>query len=752
MIYSLMFVLGFIFYFFNNALAEQQETRLPEMVVTGEKIVVPTKQTGETVYTGTEVTTRGIELSGEKGKTSVYEAISLLPGVVFESSDANNLATEQTNVRIRGVRGYLGAMTVEGIPNYGGNPMGPRAYIYDLENFESIAVYKGAVPADLGSGVGNRAGAIELRPLWAEEKFGARISQSVGSFEYKRTFLRLDSGKIGPPDTRFSLSYSFTGEDKWKGPGEIGPRDNFNLTLVQPIGKNLEIKIWGNFNEIKHHKYRYLSYDQTKDLDKYYRLDFNESLTGVPAQDYLYYEFNREYHKNRDLFASITVTISENIKIVLKPYISKEDAKIWDGSDKISSKIDGSQQSKPGVQQRTRDIERKGIITELSIDFKNIKISGGYHYESSDMNIYTQNYWIRNDGTLRYLGYGVFATTGTTYVNSPYLKVAGTIDKFNWQAGIKYFRFEDSDSDGYTTEYPGGVPTLVRAPDLDRKAKTYDIWLPTAGVSYMFSESLETYLSYGRNFIRPYAYMPLINTYNRLRTQFQTAGITLNDLFEGYNIEQSDNIDIGLRFRKDFIEINPTVFVSKHKNLLTTVTDKRVTDTSTGKPVNYQQNIGKAKGYGFEVGTNVFVSDWLTFYFNPTFNHLTYDDNITYSGTTLSTDGKQVVDVSKWTAISGLILKYRDFEIVPQMRYIGKRYGDCEHKEEIPSYTVFDLKLSYSKEKIGMLRALKFSLEFDNILNKKYVSVINAMDDAVSGTTYGVGAPFTMRGAISFTF
>ena len=53
----------------------------------------------------------------------------------------------------------MGAMTVAGVPNYGGNPMGPREYLYDMENFENIAVYKGAVPADLGTGVGARGGA-----------------------------------------------------------------------------------------------------------------------------------------------------------------------------------------------------------------------------------------------------------------------------------------------------------------------------------------------------------------------------------------------------------------------------------------------------------------------------------------------------------------------------------------------------------------------------------------------------------------
>ncbi|MDM7203033.1 MAG: TonB-dependent receptor, partial [Thermodesulfobacteriaceae bacterium] len=352
----------------------------------------------------------------------------------------------------------------------------------------------------------------------------------------------------------------------------------------------------------------------------------------------------------------------------------------------------------------------------------------------------------------QYRGYGIFATTGTTYIFSPYLKLAGTINRFNWQAGLKYFKFKDSSSEGYVTKIVSGVPILERAPDLDREGRTYDVWLPTAGVSYRFNDNLETYMSYGKNFIRPYAYMPLVNTYNRYRTQFKNAGITLNDLFKGFDIEKSENIDFGLRFRKDFIELNPTIFLSKHKNLLTVVSDPRVIDNSTGKPVNYQQNIGKAKGYGFELGTNVFLSDWFTFYINPTYTHLTYDGNITYSGATLSTDGKQIVDVPKWTVVSGLIAKYKGFEIIPQMRYIGKRYGDAQHTEKIPSYAVFDLRLRYTKENIGMFKSFKVSLEFDNIFDKKYVSLIRAMDDAVSGTTYGVGAPFSMKGSLSFAF
>jgi iron complex outermembrane receptor protein len=201
-----------------------------------------------------------MELSGIKGTLNVYEVLSILPGVVFESADPNNLAAENINVRIRGIRGYLGGLTVQGVPNYGANPIGPRAYVYDLENFESIAVYKGAIPADLGVGVGNRAGVIELRPAWAKEKTDITLSQSFGSFNFYKFYARVDTGKLHNLGSRLSAAYSYTESDKWKGPGNLGPRHNLNLTFVQPIRERLEVKIFANFNEITHDKYRYLDY------------------------------------------------------------------------------------------------------------------------------------------------------------------------------------------------------------------------------------------------------------------------------------------------------------------------------------------------------------------------------------------------------------------------------------------------------------------------------------------------------------
>jgi len=286
------------------------ETNLGEITVTEDRIIQPTKQTTETVYTGVELTQKGMEISGEKAKTSVYDALNLVPGVCYESADPYNLAGEQGNIRIRGVRGYLGAMTVEGIPNYGGNPIGPRAYLYDLENFDSIALYKGAVPADLGVGVGDRGGAIELKPLWAKDKPAIKFSQSLGSYDYMRSYLRVDTGKT-PFDGKFALSYSYTEADKWKGPGETGPRNNFNFNYVQPVGKRFDFKLWGNYNEQEYDKLRPLTHSETKNLDKNYELDYNSKLKGIPSQDRYFYKYNTSYNKNQDIFASFGVNLTD---------------------------------------------------------------------------------------------------------------------------------------------------------------------------------------------------------------------------------------------------------------------------------------------------------------------------------------------------------------------------------------------------------------------------------------------------------
>jgi len=724
-------VISILLFLAQVAYAGDSQTLEP-VNISSTKIIEPTKQTEQTVYSGFEVTKEGMDLSGVQAQTSVYNAISILPDISVENADQSGLYAEGTNIRIRGVRGYLGAMTVEGIPNYGGNPMGPRDYIYNMQNFKAIKVYESAVPANLGVGVGNRGGAIELVPLWPLKSTQFKMQQTYGSYELYENFFRFDSGNINKSGTRFSASYSYGIANKWKGPGEIGPRNNVNIMFEQPLGDAFDAKIFFNYNFVKQNLYRALSYAQINNTN----LDYNSSKTGSSAQDIYYYGYNYGDFQNTDLFSILKFTPNEMFNITLKPYYSKEDTHIHQGVTQ--------QNQKNIVQKRTRDIEKKGIITQIDFNFDPFKISTGMQYEISNMDIYSQNYAIVGD-ILSYRGYGVFATSGDTYLKSPFLQVAFEGQKFNAQAGLKYFRFNDSPSQGYVTSnsYPY---SLVRAPDLDRKARVYDIWLPNAGISYKFSDVFELYSNYGRNFIRPYAYMPLVNLYNTNRKTFQDAHITLNDLFDGYNIERSDNIDLGARIKGSWFDILPVVFYSKQKDLLTTVYDPRV-------KLNYQQNIGKATGYGFELAFNGYLNDYLTVFFNPSFTSLTYDDNISYQGDIVNCKDKQVVDVPKWLIKSGVIVNYDKWQFVPSVLFVGKRYTDAAHTEEVASYTTINAQINYTMKNIYKIHELKLSLQLNNILNKKYIAVIDSMDDAMAGkTSFFAGEPFNANISVNLTF
>ena len=710
------------------------ETKLEELVVTGEKLVTPTKETSQTVYTGQEVTKEGMKIDGSRSEVSVYNTINILPGLNVENVDPYGLSAEQKNLRVRGVRGYLGSMSVAGVPNWGGNPIGPRDYLYDTENFNSVAVYKGAVPADISTGVGARGGAIELRPQWPSDKLGLGISQGVGMDEYTRSFFRVDSGSLPTVKSKLSLSYSYTDASKWKGPGDMGPRNNLNFMLAQPYGcKEDEINVFFNFNDIKQDLYRPLTYLETQDLSRYYRQDYNSQLTGKRLQDINYYKYNRGDYNNQDILSVIPITLTDAFRLNFKPYYANEDSEIWNGVT-----------SQGGlVQKRTRDVERFGMISALEYDFSLAKLTVGYWFEFTDMTINVQNY---NPVTLAYQGFGVYQqTNGDGFTQSPFLTLAGNIGKFDWQAGLKYFYFHDPSTDGYVTTAPNYY-VLQRAADLDRDAKTYDEWLPSVGLAYNFLDSLQVYTSYGRNQIRPYSYVPIISLYNQYRSRFQKAGITLNDLFNGYNMETSDNVELGARFRQEWGEIMPALYFAKHDNLLTTIYDPRV-------DLNYQQNVGNATGWGAELTTNFFLRKDLTFFVNPSFTRLTYDDDLTYAGYTLDTKGNQVVDTPEWMLKTGLIYNYKGFEITPSLRYLSSRYGDATNKEKIDGYVAADLMLSFTTKKVPFTDQMKLSLEMYNLFDNKYVSVINVSDDNRGGAaSYYAAPPFTLLGRIAFLF
>lgn len=731
----------------NNLMAGDEKSNvyvLEEITVTG-KLIRPTKQTGDSLYTGTSVTKKGIKLLGTPAKSSVYNALDILPGLNVESKDPYGLSGK--DMRIRGAKGYYIGMTVEGIPNYGIMPIGAREDIYDMENMESVSLYKGASPADLGTGSGNRGGSMELQLRRPKDKAGIEASQSFGSENFSRTFLRIDSGELSSKTKLFG-SYSYTDANKWKGKGDLGPRDHITLGLNQQFSDAVDVDLFYNFNEVERHFFKNLNYEQADHIEDYFYHHYNDELTSDPKKDINYYDYNRGKFINRDFMSIININIPEKFNVSLKPYYSSEDANFREGK-KGFPVVGYIQPKKPGVLNKIRNLKRYGLIPEINFDISDFEITAGYWFESHDLEKYVKRY-VTTPAGLEYNGYMYYAKNdGHGQIHSPYAKASYELNKFKLQAGLKYFYYEEPASTGYITD--ATTLKLKEDPDISLSETNYDAVLPTFGIGYEFNKNIKMYLNYGRNYMRPYAYVPTTNLYAMNKSAFKNANMTLQDIFDGWEMETSDNFDLGFRYNRKYFSIAPVFFYNKHNNLLVSIDDPRVINPKNHKPVSYYQNVGDATAYGSELELNFYPSKNLIVYFNPSYTDMSFDDDLKRGDKIVKIEGNQIPDTPKWIIKSGVIYTINNFEISPTVKWIDSRYGDALNKEKIDDYAVVDLNLGYTIDGFWRLREAKVGLELSNLFDKKYVGAIIGSDTG-TGAEYYAAPPFTAILTVSGVF
>jgi iron complex outermembrane recepter protein len=705
---------------------------LTEVIVKG-VYTKPVKRTSDEIYTGSALTENGLKLMGGAAVNSVYNAIDLMPGVSVESYDAYGLSDK--SVRIRCVKDNFSGMTMEGFPNYGIMPIGARDDIYDIENIHQIALFKGATPSDLGTATGSKGGAIELQFKRPSEEFGAQINQSLGMNNYTRSFARIDMGRLSTGTSVF-ISYSFTRSDKWKGPGKLGPRNNMAIGITQAISPKATLEIFANYNQINRHDFRPLTYGEAMEFENDYDLSFNSSLTGNPSDDIYYYDYNGGNFINRDLMSTFTYALFDNQKIIFKYYLSSEDAAFNEGVQKGENYF---------VFDRKREINRMGIIPEISGKFVDVKYSAGCWIETSDnnANVYSSRLTATGLQPVGYSSYSVNQGNGSVY--SPYAKVAYSIKKFSFQAGLKYFYYKDPESERYTSETPAELMD-VPDPDLHTNEMLHNALLPTAGIGFKFNSKLEAYVNYGKNYMRPYMYSPVISLYVKNQQTFTDNGMTLQDVFDKWEMETSDNFDFGLRFNDNHITVSPSVFYAKHHHVLASAYDPVI-------ELDYYRNVGELTAYGTELECYIFPVEKLMLYVNPAYNIMRYDEELYRSSESLDVKGKLAPASPKLVFKTGAVYSFKNIDFAGKVKYIGTRYGDATNIEEIPGYTLVDASVKYTMKNLWKVKALSMGLELKNIFNKHYIGGIDVSDDSTQGSaSYYAGAPFTAMGSLNLKF
>ena len=196
------------------------------------------------------------------------QMIGSIPGVNAATDDVTGLANGHYS--IRGFDSSDIGMTVNGAPITDTGSYSVYATEYgDTENMGDITVLQGIPDVDMPDS-GASGGHIGWATIDPSHRAGVDFTQTVGSNDYRRTFIRLNTGDTGP--VRSWISYSDNSADKWRGQGDM------NVTKVEgksiwTIDDNNSISASLQYNRENNINYRSLTKAQV--AQNGYHYDYN---------------------------------------------------------------------------------------------------------------------------------------------------------------------------------------------------------------------------------------------------------------------------------------------------------------------------------------------------------------------------------------------------------------------------------------------------------------------------------------------
>ncbi|MCX6062285.1 MAG: TonB-dependent receptor [Campylobacterales bacterium] len=696
-------------------------------------------------------TTKSIATLSTQANMNPYTVIAFSPSVNFTPVDqaGSNEPSYHDPIRIRGKSqsGPGGVFMIDGMP-ISSNPGGGKEML-DMENVSSIDLHKGYLPVDKNLGFSSLIGKVDMNVLSARAKAGAEVSQSFGSDDFMRSFVRFDSGKIG--DVAVFGSFSHLTNDKTKGEGDL-KRLNGTVGLTYQPNNSFKAKVTAISNSDDHHNYYNLSYAESQNLGANFNKDY-ATTKPTASNDVNYYDWNKQHFNTTALLGEFEYRPSNSDVITIKPYYKRDKGEYWYSS--VSA--DGNA-SKNRVINWQIDHDLFGTTASEEHTFSDaLKTKIGYWYHKqlppgppSDQ----EKYKVVN-GNLVFDGYGVLADNDYHTIQAPFMELSGSINNFTYAVGAQYQTFTLGSLKSHTSnttattssDYDVAIATTAVDPWASVQTKTFHTWIPSLYMGYDLSPESSVYLDYSRT----YGFdVNLFPSYVSGRSNFVAKNVTLQQLWDKEDLELSDNIDLGVKTTFAGLTLNPNLFVSFVQNKQATIYDPAF-------GVNYPANIGDALGYGAEFSAYGPINESLELLLGLSYNRYQFTQNFQSSASsTVETDGKQLPDAPEYMAKAALSYHLGDWTFTPSARYTSSRWGDVQNTQKINAYTIVDFDMAYHIARfMGSHNAL-FRLTATNLTNEKYIATINAADNylaaSTTASTYQTGAPLGVYGSINLKF
>lgn len=726
-------------------------------MASGTEIPLNSSANGASEVSATEITVTGKKgdilqrVTGKESELlnpsqmSVYKAINLMPSLSQQSVDPYGLAdivNYHESFRFRGVEATSGGVpattvNVEALP-LTGRP-GGGATIYDLENFSNINIYTGVMPANAGLGLADVGGKINMEIRRPEESFGVLLKQGIGSQNFYRTFMRIDSGSL-PGKVKSFISFSDSAADKWKGEGN-SERTNVMAGVTKEFSDNVKLETFVTYSKGDIHAYKPLSYAQLSNPESAYTNDY-----GTNPDSYDYYGYNRNKFEDWMVMANLEVKTGEHSKLNVKPYY-------WSDKGYYLETITLAN-SQNRIRRWDIDHDLKGVLAEYTTRLSDIDLDFGYLYHTQvrpGPPTSWKNYKVVN-GKLVFDQWNILSNSSSHELHSPFLEATYRFGAYKLEGGVKYINYTLPSIITYNTTGVGDLSydaALASDPAINTKAsaldtKSFSRLFPNLTFTRTVGDNATIHAAYGENYV---THVDIYPYYISQFSSFDSKGITFQQLWSEREMETSKNVELGMNVQGSNWSIAPTIYYALHKNKQAVLYDPALNAI-------YPMNNADARGYGFELEAEYKPVDNLSCYGSFSWNRFSFSQEINSDapgGGIIKVKGEQVPDAPEFLAKGMVSYKTGNLTISPIVRYTSVRYGDVLHKEKIDGTTLFDLDLTWSRKMPGF-KQVDCSLSFLNIFDKQYVSMISTSDYKTLKTSYQSGAPFTMLATVAFHY
>ncbi len=686
--------------------------------------------------TGSTIPQSSFNLFQSPGGTNVYSIVSGLPSVMVQTPDPYGLASGgPIGISIRGESSIKGAIgTVDGIPISAIDPGAGQQFLFDSENLLSVSLLTPPFAPEHIS-VFTQEGYLNRNIRWASDHFGGEVSQSIGSFGFHKTFVRLDSGLL-PTGTKFFISSSYAHADSWRGNGSAPDyRYNGTFGVTQQISRRLTAKLFAVYDSMKGVSYLPLTYAQASNLGTFYYLGYNSD-----PQSLNYSGYNQQKFQDYALVGEIRWRPTSQSTLIIKPFYNQEDGYT------MGTGLPGVKPNQIGYWSIHHHLY--GILSKLDFHYAHTDFTLGYWYENIQppgpptavkaFNITPSGLQFSNWTPL------LVNPVANNVFNSPYIQAKRSFGPVMITAGVRYLMEQIPTLSVYNGSGVGDVsPSQAVSEAVFRytiNGHTDYQWLPYIGAVYRWMPHVSLTAAYGRD-----NGGPALEMWPKL----VLSGMSANAAQNAWNTTRpgtSNAFSLGLSITHARWYLRPDVFY-------TTYNHKDVPINVPGTTMFYNQNLGVGRAFGMEIQGAVEPLDDLQIFGSAAYDRAYFTQNIPYGQTTLPTNEMQFPDVPKFLATLGLRYRYHDFSVSPVIQYTGLRYADSLHTQPVPAYCITNLNFAYHRP-VPHVGAFTARLQLLNLFNRHYIGLVsqNYVQTGASAATFYPGAPFTVVGSIGLQF